>query len=329
MRRPTVTVIMPVYNVEAYVGAAIESVLSQTFEDFELLIIDDEGQDSSLDICRRVRDSRIRIISQRNRGLAGARNTGIRYAGGRYLAFLDSDDLWHREKLERHVAHLEKHAHVGVSYSGALLIDEHGHSLGLRQSPQLKNVTARDIFLRNPVSNGSTPVIRHKVFADIARPSHRPGEQMWFEESLRQSEDVECWMRIALTTRWVFEGLPGDLTRYRVNSGGLSANIHAQYESWCRVRDTVARLDPGFARRWARLAEAFETRYLARRAVRMRDRSTALALTLKAFLLAPVMLVREPLKSLTTLGATAALNLLPVKAYGQLERAILKTSGAV
>jgi glycosyltransferase involved in cell wall biosynthesis len=83
---PDVSVIMPVYNVERYVAAAIRSVLQQTFSNFELIIVDDGGKDTSLDICRTFSDPRIRIVSQANRGLAGARNTGIRHARGRYIA---------------------------------------------------------------------------------------------------------------------------------------------------------------------------------------------------------------------------------------------------
>ena len=95
---PRISVIMPVYDVERYVAAAIQSVLDQSFKDFELIIIDDGGSDSSLAICRGFVDPRIRIISQSNRGLAGARNTGIMQARGAYIALLDSDDLWARDK---------------------------------------------------------------------------------------------------------------------------------------------------------------------------------------------------------------------------------------
>ncbi|HZV11070.1 MAG TPA: glycosyltransferase family 2 protein, partial [Novosphingobium sp.] len=91
---PTVSVIMPVYNVEPYVAEAITSVLAQTYADFELIIVDDGGQDRSVEICQGFEDPRIRIVHQANRGLAGARNTGILAARGRYLAFLDSDDRW-------------------------------------------------------------------------------------------------------------------------------------------------------------------------------------------------------------------------------------------
>jgi len=109
---PTVSVVMPIYNVERFVASSIESVLAQTFTDFELILVDDGSTDSSPDICRQYRDPRIRIVSQANRGLPGARNTGIRNATGEFVAIIDSDDLWRPEKLARHVAHLRARPEV-------------------------------------------------------------------------------------------------------------------------------------------------------------------------------------------------------------------------
>ena len=97
---PHVSVIMPVYNVERFVAVAVQSVLDQRFADFELLIIDDVSPDRSIAICEAFDDKRIRIVRhEKNRGLAGARNSGIRHARGDLLAFLDSDDCWHPDKL--------------------------------------------------------------------------------------------------------------------------------------------------------------------------------------------------------------------------------------
>ncbi len=323
MIRPIVSVVMPVYNVERYVGDAVRSVLAQSHTDFELLIIDDGGQDNSIDVCRAFVDPRIRIITQENRGLAGARNTGIRNARGEFIAFLDSDDIWHREKLARHVAHLRQATDVGVSYSGARLIDDVGRPMGVEQKPRLRNVAPEDIFRRNPISNGSTPVIRRAVFDDIGHASFRPGETNWFDESFRQSEDIECWMRIALLSAWRFEGVSGALTDYRVNEGGLSANITRQFESWLRMRDRVQSIAPRFAAKWGDEAEAYQLRYLARRAVQMRDRGMALDLALSALKRSPRILVDEPVKTVLTIAAAAVLRFSSEDIYGQVERLLL------
>jgi len=106
---PVVSVIMPAYNAEAYLGRAAESVLSQTFTDLELLIVDDGSSDRTVEVARRLadRDRRVRVLQQSNAGPGPARNTGFGAAAGRLLAFLDSDDEWDATFLAEHVAILD------------------------------------------------------------------------------------------------------------------------------------------------------------------------------------------------------------------------------
>ena len=311
MNTPIVSIVMPVYNTAKYVEAAIDSVLAQTFEDFELLIIDDAGPDHSIDLCRAYDDPRIQIISQANRGLAGARNTGIRNARGQFIALLDSDDLWEAEKLARHVEHLWQSPDVGISYAASKMIDDDGNLLRIVQRPKLKNVTARDVFLRNPVGNGSAPIIRKEVFEDIAFINETRQELDYFDETFRQSEDIECWCRMALMTKWRFEGIAGAYTRYRINEGGLSANVVKQFETWSRVKARVTELNPTFAAKWGAYAEAYQKRYLARRSFRMGEGALAWSLMKEALQTCPRILFEEPAKTLTTIAAVLALRLRP------------------
>ena len=240
----------------------------------------------------------------------------------KYIAFLDSDDLWHRKKLATHIAHLELKKTVGVSYSPSILIDADSNPIGITQSPKLTDVTNADIFLRNPVGNGSTPVIRRDALGDITFKNDA-GEPCWFDESFQQSEDIECWMRLALQTDWEFEGVADALTLYRINESGLSANIMRQFQSWQRMCEKVKKTDPSFYRRWGRLSEAFQLRYLARRAARMRCGSAAFNLTLRAIRCDLHMIIREPLKTFTTLAAACALCALPRSSYERLEKQAL------
>ncbi len=319
MIHPCVSVIMPVYNTEKYVEAAIQSVLDQTFTDFELLIIDDQGTDGSIEICRQFSDPRVCIISQENRGLAGARNTGIRNSRGDYIALLDSDDLWHPEKLYRHMTHLSQNPDVGVSYAASRMIDDEGRELSILQKPKLRSILPETIFLRNPIGNGSAPIIRRETFEAIAHRGERTGEFNYFDESFRQSEDIECWVRIALMTDWKFEGIAGALTYYRVNSGGLSANTIRQFETWLRVRAKVRAIAPDFAKKWESAAEAYQLRYLARRSVRTLDRGLAIRLALKALRTHPQILFAEPKKTLSTIAAALCLRCLPEQTYAKLQ----------
>lgn len=304
MTNPRVSVIMPVYNVEAYVAEAVQSVLRQSFTDFELLIIDDGGTDRSIEICSNFDDPRIRIISQPNRGLAGARNTGILHARGEYIALLDSDDRWTPEKLLLHVIHLDAASDVGVSYSGSRFIDRAGIPLRQAQRPKLKHVTAADILCRNPVGNGSAPVLRKSVLDLVAFPHPAdPRRICHFDESFRQSEDTELWVRLALSANCKFDGINGLLTEYRIVAGGLSANVVRQYETWSRMLAKAEKIDPAFVANHGARARAYQLRYLSRRSVQLGDGSFAISLFFEALKSSTKPLVEEPVKTVATFAA--------------------------
>ncbi len=116
-RRPLVSVIVPVFNTKPYVGQALDSLIKQTYKNLEILVIDDGSSDGSGALCDEIRrrDPRIRVVHQENRGLSGARNTGLRLMNGEYVAFLDSDDWYHREMIETLVrGALESDAGIAV-----------------------------------------------------------------------------------------------------------------------------------------------------------------------------------------------------------------------
>lgn len=312
---------MPVYNVEKYVIASIHSVLRQSFTSFELIIINDGSTDNSLAICQSFKDSRIRIVSQKNRGLAGARNTGIRESNGEYVAFIDSDDLWHKNKLQKHIDHLDCNPKVGVSYSSSALIDENNRAIGIYQRPKLNNIRFKNIICRNPIGNGSAPVIRRSILDETSYWVFRNGtkERGYFDETFRQSEDIEYWLRIALKTNTLFEGLEEELTFYRVNSSGLSSNINRQYLSWERAISKAALLNPMKVGKWSRLAKAYQLRYLARHAVKAHQHEQALKLSWDAILTDFQLITEEPSKTITTFLSALSLSILPKKLFRLIE----------
>lgn len=324
MNTPLMSVVMPVYNVAAYVGAAIESVLAQSFADFELIIVDDGGSDASVDICRGFADPRIRIVGQPNRGLAGARNTGIAAARGKYIALLDADDRWDPRKLMLHMIHLEADASVDVSYSGSRMIDAAGRPLRTAMRPRLTGITPAHILKRNPVGNGSAAVIRRASLdrAAVAHPDDL-GRLCWFDESFRQSEDIELWLRLAARHGCKFEGIAGLLTDYRIVGGGLSANIARQFDSWERAVAKARTYAPRLlARHYAR-ARAYQLRYLARRAVQLGDASFAWTLGAEAVTTSPGLLLAEPVKTGVTLAAALAARLLSRDRFRRLAAAYI------
>jgi glycosyltransferase involved in cell wall biosynthesis len=325
------SVIIPIYGVEKYIAATVRSLLEQTYQNFEILLIDDASPDRSIEICQQFSDSRIKIIHQQNRGLAGARNTGIRHAEGDYIAFLDGDDLWLPEKLTKHIEHLENSPEVGVSFSRSALIDSAGNSLNTYLMPKLKDITVEDLFRSNPIGNGSAAVIRREVLEEICFQDNFYGtvENFYFDDRFRRSEDIECWLRIAIQTPWKIEGIPEALTLYRVNAEGLSANLLKQLESWEQVLEKVRSYAPELVKEWGDLGIAYRLRYLSRTAVRLKDGAMAVNLMHRAIATSQQILLEEPRRTLRIWFAAYLLYLLPQSLYAQLENFAAKAAGLI
>ena len=315
-----VSVIVPVYGAEQFVARTLDSLLAQTYENFEVVVVDDESPDGSIDICRQYsdRDSRIKIVSQKNRGLPGARNTGIRNSTGDYIALLDADDVWLPTKLEKHVAHLDSSPSVGISFSYSSFIDEDDNLLGLHQTPkEIWEITPSQVLCRNPVGNGSAAVVRREVFDDIKYMDDLHGEtqDFYFDERLRcksaDATDIECWLRMTITTRWLMAGIPEALTLYRVNSGGLSSNALAQLNALDMVIEKTRSYAPDVLAHCENRARAYHLRYTARRMVMNGDGKAAVELINKMFGLYRPIIKEEPMKTVITAGAAFALYAMP------------------
>ena len=327
MTSPRMSVVMPVYNVQSYIEEAIQSVLDQTFTDFELIIVDDGGSDNSVKIARTFDDPRVHIVSQPNRGLAGARNTGIARARAPFVALLDSDDRWHKDKLLLHYVHLQANPDIGVSYSGSQLIDELGEKMKVAMRPKLTGVSAADVLCRNPVGNGSAPVFR-KTMLDRAAFPHpdEPDRTCWFDETFRQSEDIELWVRLASVHGVQFEGIEGLLTDYRIIGGALSANVVKQYLSWTRMLDIARTNSPDLVARHGARARAYQLRYLARRSVQLGNVALARDFFARAVQSELRIVFEEPVKSATTYAAIWVARLAGPQNFQRIARPFLKAA---
>jgi len=318
---PIVSVVIPMFNVDKYIAKSINSVLNQSYHHFELILVDDGCSDKTLDVVKQFNDSRIRLISQRNRGLSGARNTGIDAARGIYVALLDADDYWAAEKLARHVKHLNMRPKVGVSYCPSLFVDEEDNLLGIGQFPTLNKISKQHVFCRNPVGNGSAAVIRRSLLDDIGYFGEGSDKyrKMYFNEGLRQSEDIELWTRIAISTHWSFEGIAEPLTYYRVNESGLSANLEKQFNYWCQAVKLNETKDPEFFEKYYQLAKAYQLRYMARRAVQSSSKIDGMRFIHKALYCDLRILFQEPSRTCITF-LSAWLKLLPKTLYTRVEQ---------
>ncbi|MFC6588662.1 glycosyltransferase family 2 protein [Sulfitobacter pacificus] len=164
---PLVSIIVPAFNVAKTLPATLNALLAQTFTDYEIIVVDDGSTDTTAALLEEYAGiPNFKVISQRNRGLAGARNTGIAAARGLYIGFCDADDLWVPEKLGCHVAHLHSAPHVGISYSGSALIDDDGAPLGMAQTPASK--TSRLSISSNATQSATGPPL------SSAKPSLPP-----------------------------------------------------------------------------------------------------------------------------------------------------------
>lgn len=206
-----VSIIIPVYNSEQYIKNTLESVLNQTYQDFEIIVIDDCSNDSSKEIINKMteRDSRlIYRLQERNCGVAVARNTALDLSTGRYIAFLDSDDEWKKNKLEKQLRLMEE-KQAGFVFSAIEMMDETGQ----RRKEIRKIVTevTYSYLLKNTVIPTSSVLIDRNIIDDFKMPLMRSGQ------------DYAAWLRILRSGMKAY-GINEALVKYRVGKNSLSSN---------------------------------------------------------------------------------------------------------
>ncbi len=224
----TVSIVTPAYNAQAYLGATIESVLQQTYPDWEMLVVDDCSTDGTRAIAAgyAASDARVRLIEQpQNGGPARARQAAVERATGRYVAFLDSDDCWLPEKLERQLAFMERSG-AAFSFTGFRRVSAQGGRIGRRI-----HVPARLTYRR---LLGNTAIATSTVILDrsITGP---------FRMTVTYYDDFALWLEI--TKRgFPAQGLDEDLMRYRVVGGSVSRNKWRSAKMVWRTYRDVERL---------------------------------------------------------------------------------------
>lgn len=197
---PKVSVIIPVYNCEKYIREAVESVLAQTYKDFELIVVDDGSTDDSGRIVREEFGQVARYYYQPNGGAAKARNAGVKESRGQYIAFLDADDIWAPEKLAVQVPILDGKAEIGLVHSNLEWIDSFGKHVKIWETSQCNDGYARQ-FLKGHVISPDTSLIRREIFVTAGG----------FDEDFRAAgyEDLEFFIRLGQLCEiyWVEEPL--------------------------------------------------------------------------------------------------------------------------
>jgi serine acetyltransferase/glycosyltransferase involved in cell wall biosynthesis len=228
---PRVSVIVPAYNSMKYLPETLESILQQTFQDFEVLIINDGSSDNIVEWFSQIEDPRVKLISQTNKGLSSARNTGIANSQGEYIALLDSDDTWEKTKLEKQVNYLDQNPSVDVVHTWIKLIDEKGKSTGRILKSYAQGNIFREIIQQNVIACLSV-IARRCCFESVRG----------FDENLRSLEDWDIWIRIAKDYK--FAVIPESLANYRQIPTSLSKNYQLIEQSFHTVIEKTFNIVP-------------------------------------------------------------------------------------
>jgi glycosyltransferase involved in cell wall biosynthesis len=258
---PLVSIIIPAYNQARYLRQSVESALAQTYTPFEVIVVDDGSTDETAAIAASYGE-RISLIRQENRGLAGARNTGIRAARGEWVGLLDADDIWLPEYLAQVMALAAAHPQADVFYCRARSMDSAGNDL--QQVFGSKAYEPDQLYCTILHANfiiPSTVTIRRKVVADAG----------YFDQSLRSCEDLDLWLRISPTKTFI--GSEEVLVRYRVHEQSLSANVTGMHTAKKAVIEKHFGPDDGQVAAWPpekKLAYAGLYRYFLVTAIQRR-----------------------------------------------------------
>lgn len=214
MNSPAVSVILPAYNCEKYIGAAIQSVLQQTLSDFELIVVNDGSVDKTNEVINSFRDKRIIYIkNSKNEGLIYSLNRAINLSQGKYIARMDADDICHRERLEKQKNYLDQHHEIAVIASTIEYINEHSEKTGewaldkkTISGEQIKKMMLHQNCIAHP-----TVMIRSEILKKL---KYKPYQ--------KNIEDYDLWLRI-LSRNYKIAKINEPLLEYRIHSNSVTS----------------------------------------------------------------------------------------------------------
>jgi hypothetical protein len=211
--RPVVSVLVPARDAESTIRQTLESVRRQTFEDFELIVIDDGSTDATLELVEAVADPRFRSYSYPPAGLTAARNRGLEKARGEFVSFIDADDLWTPDKLKAQVAALRRHPEAGAAYSWTVFLDEEGTYLFAKEPSYAEGDIHEELKNGFFIASGSNVILRRSCVEKMAR----------FDASFKICGDWEYMVRFS--ARWSVVVIPRYQVLYRLSSNSISSQL--------------------------------------------------------------------------------------------------------
>jgi len=215
-----ISIITPTYNREAFLPAAIESVLAQSYKEFELIIVDDGSTDNSRELINAYadKDPRVKYLYQENQRQSVARNYALSIAKGDFICFLDSDNYWPHDKLEKSLKAFEQHPEADIVYGDCITIDEQGNELHRNNMRRYSGSIAALLLKDNFVSMNTT-MTRRKCFNEMGGMSGKR----------RVADDYDLWLKFS--ARYRFQYIPEFLAYYRVMENQISSNKKLRFET--------------------------------------------------------------------------------------------------
>ena len=298
--RPLASIVVAARNTAPWIGEAVRSALKQSISEIEVIVVDDGSTDDTYAVVAAIPDPRLKVVRQENAGVCAARNAGIRMSSGKYIGFLDSDDLWMSQKLREHVCVLDSRPDLDLTFSWSVIIAEDGTPTGHVLKARAGVTTLEDILTLDPVSNGSCVVIRREAL-------DRAG---LFDTALRACTDHDMWLRIARLRPANAWCIPQPLTCYRRRSGQITKSWRLAQTETAKVMQKLRTLEPGISPSVWRRAEVANDIGYAFMAYEGGELSQALKLA------APQMLHRPwTIRKWSLLAAIVARLLLPAQLF--------------
>ncbi|PDT02098.1 glycosyltransferase family 2 protein [Rhizobium chutanense] len=236
----TVAVVIPAYNAEQTLTETISSVRNQTHQALDIVVVDDGSKDHTLAVAQAVAkiDPRVRVLKQRNSGVAAARNAGWRSTSADLVAFLDADDLWSPDKIERQLAALEAGGpQVGLVYTWYAMIDHKNYVIYRSNEISIEGDVLDEVLANNFIGNGSSPLVRRNILEATGG----------FDSSLQQrgAQGCEDLLFYCLAAEFShFAVVPDHLVGYRQTPDNMSANLTRMLRSWILVADEMLKRHP-------------------------------------------------------------------------------------
>lgn len=218
---PAVSVIIPAYNAERFILDTIKSIQDQRMSDLEIIVVDDGSTDQTVEYLMTIKDSRLKVFSYPNAGVSIARNRGISLASGKFISFLDADDLWVNDKLELQLKILNECHHISVVYSWTSYLHEGSGKLYLGQPVFFEGNVYPELLKWNFLASGSNPLIRREAIDKTGG----------FDPNLPPCEDWDFYIRLAVNHH--FAVVPSHQVIYRQSPSSASANKIEFMEKQC------------------------------------------------------------------------------------------------